>query len=1063
METVMSIMKQNAMKKDIWREIKKSRSRFFSILMIVALGVAFFSGVRASQPDMYLTADLWMDEGNMMDIRVISTLGFSDDNVRAIAELDEVSAVEGSWFSDVLTRYEESEYVVQVLALGDMNQVSVTEGRLPEADNECLIDSKSKIKVGTELTFYSGTDSDIEDTLTQTTFTVVGKGSSTLYVSSSRGSTTIGDGSLDCFAILSQESFASEYYTQLYVQVEGCEEINCYSEAYTEKIEAAAQAIEDIADEQGELHFTAAKKKALQEIEDGKQELAENREKVRQELEDARAELDDAKQQYEDGVAQLEAAKQQIADGEAQITSNEELLMQGQTAIAEAEAQISQKELEISAAEAALPTAQAQLAQAEAQVKMLKALYPSTLIQIGSISNQIAQAEQEVASGKAQIASYQATINDGKVQIEAAKAQIAAKKEEIASGQTALEEAKAQLESAKQQQEDGAAQLEEAKDKIDQGEIDYQDGVKEAEEEFAKAEETIAKAEDTVAKMESPTWYVFDRTDLPEYSDLGDNAERMGAIGKVFPLMFFLIAALVSLTTMTRMVDEQRTLIGTMKALGYSRMAIASKYIIYAFSATAIGSVVGILIGEKLFPYIIVSSYGLMYLPFENPVIPYELEHALTASVAALVCTLGATVSSCVKVLGSVPAQLMRPAAPPQGKRILLERITFLWKHFSFSQKAAFRNLFRYKKRMLMTIAGISSCMGMMLVGFGIHDSIIDIGKIQYGQVQLEDAMLAVNTETSDEAQEDLNEYLRQQEDIEVYSSVYMKNVEVDSEEESHELYICVVKDVDTFNQLHIFRDRVSQEQYYLRDDGVILTEKAADNLGVKVGDDVRIQNGEGDGVSVTVTAICENYIYHYLYMTEACYRELYGEEPDYSVYYLKFQEGMDVKDEKKVGRALLEQEAAYNITYTEDTNSTIDAMLSSLNLIVFVLIASAALLAFIVIFNLNNINITERRRELATLKVLGFFDAEVDMYIFRENIFLTLVGAAVGIGFGWWLHQYIIQTVEVSMVMFGREIKLVSYGISYLLTCVFSLCINAMMHWQLKKIDMIESLKSIE
>lgn len=1053
----------SAMRKDIWREIKKSRSRFLSILMIVALGVAFFSGVRASEPDMYLTADMWMDEGNMMDIRVVSTLGFSEDNVRAIEALDEVSAVDGSWFNDVLTRYEESEYVIQALALGDMNQVTVTEGRLPEADNECLLDSKSHIPVGTELTFYSGTDSDIEDSLTQATFTVVGKGSSTLFVSSSRGSTTIGDGSVDYFAILPQGSFATEYYTQLYVQVEGCADVNCYSDEYTEKIEAATQAIEEISDEQGELHFTSAKKKALQEIADGKQELADNREKVRQELADARAQLDDAKQQYEDGVAQLADAKQQIADGEAEIAANEELLTQGQAAITEAEAQISEKELEISAAQAALPAAQAQLSQAEAQVKMLKALYPSALIQIDSISSQIAQAEQQVADGKAQIAGYQATIQDGQVQMEAAKAQIAQKKEELASGQTALEEAKAQLEDAKTQQEDGEAQLAEAKEEIEQGEVDYEEGKKKAEEEFAKAEDTIAKAEDMVATMESPTWYVFDRTDLLEYSDLGDNAERMGAIGKVFPLMFFLIAALVSLTTMTRMVDEQRTLIGTMKALGYSRIAIASKYVIYAFSATAIGSVVGVLIGEKLFPYIIVSSYGLMYSPFQILLIPYEWEHALTASMAALVCTLGATLSSCIKVLGSVPAQLMRPAAPPQGKRILLERITFLWRHFSFSQKAAFRNLFRYKKRMLMTIAGISSCMGMMLVGFGIHDSIIDIGKIQYGQVQLEDAMLAVNTETSAQAQADLNTYLQEQEKIAMYAPVYMKNIEIEKGEESHELYICVVPDKNTFDGLHIFRDRVSHEQYRLMDEGVILTEKVASNLGVEVGDEVTIQNGDRDDVSIPVTAICENYIYHYLYMTESCYTKLYGEKPEYSVYYLKFQEGLDIKDEKKIGRELLEQEAAYNISYTEDTNETIEAMLGSLNLIVFVLIASAALLAFIVIFNLNNINITERRRELATLKVLGFFDGEVDMYIFRENIFLTLVGAAVGIGFGWWLHQYIIQTVEVSVVMFGRQIKTVSYGMSYLLTCIFSLCINAMMHWQLKKIDMIESLKSIE
>ncbi|MGN0299468.1 MAG: FtsX-like permease family protein [Lachnospiraceae bacterium] len=1055
-------MKLQAFRKDVWREIRKSRSRFFSIMMIVALGVAFFSGVRASQPDMYLTADSYMDERNLMDVRVVSTLGFSEDNVEAIRNLKGISAVEGSWYTDLLLNYEESEYVLQVIALGEMNEVEVTQGRLPVEENECLLDAKSSIPLGAELTFYMDADSDIEDTLTQETFTVVGKGYSPLYVSTSRGSTNIGDGSLDYYVIVPKESFVSEYYIQLYVQVEGCDELNCYSDEYVAKVEAAMDAIDAIAGEQGELHYECAIRKAAQEIEDGKQELADKKQEVAEELSDARAELDDGWQQYEDGVQELEDGRQQIAEAESEIAENEQLIKDGQAAISEAEMEISSKELEISAAKIALPEAEAQLAQGEATLKMLKALYPSYYLQIDSISQQIADTEAQIAEGKAQIAAYRATINDGEVQIAAAKVEIENKKQELADGQTALEEAKQQLEEAKKELEEGEAELVDAKEKLEQGELDYEEGKREAEEEFAKAEDTLAKAEDTLTSMESPTWYLFDRTDLPEYSDLGDNADRIGAIGKVFPLMFFLIAALVSLTTMTRMVDEQRTLIGTLKALGYSRMVIASKYIFYAFAATAFGSVIGVLIGEKLFPYIIVSSYGLLYHPFKNPLIPYEWQHSLTAAGAALVCTIGATMGSCVKTLDSGPAQLMRPAAPPQGKRILLEHITILWKHFSFSQKAAFRNLFRYKKRMLMTIAGISSCMGMMLVGFGIHDSIVNIGDIQFKQIQLEDAMLILNPNASEKEDTELDTYLKYSEAIEAYAPVYMKTVNVVSEESNHEAYICVTPDVESFSKFHVFRDRVSKTEYELTDDSVILTEKIAANLGVRAGDQVYFKSGDDSSIQVTVSAVCENYIYHYVYMSEACYEKIYGEIPDYGVYYLAFADEY-ADSASKIGKEILEHPAAYNITYTEDTNATLDSMLAALNLIVVVLIVSAGLLAFIVIFNLNNINITERRRELATLKVLGFFDVEVDIYIFRENIFLTLVGAAVGIGIGYWLHQYIIQTVEVSMVMFGREINTISYVYSYILTCLFSLLINGMMHWQLKQIDMIESLKSIE
>ena len=562
--------------------------------------------------------------------------------------------------------------------------------------------------------------------------------------------------------------------------------------------------------------------------------------------------------------------------------------------------------------------------------------------------------------------------------------------------------------------------------------------------------------------IETPEWIVTDRNDLPEYSDFGDNAERLKNIGKVFPMIFFLVAALISLTTMTRMVEEQRTQIGTMKALGYGKASIASKYLSYAFLATVGGSIAGVLFGEKVLPFIIIQAYGIMYWNIgDHMQLDYELQYALIASGAAVICTMGATLFSCAKTLAETPASLMRPPAPKEGKRIIIERISFIWKHLSFSWKSSMRNLFRYKKRLFMTIFGIAGSMGLMLVGFGLYDSIMDIAILQYDQIQHYDAMVINDEDATDSQEKDLLKFLDGNSEIDHYTRVQLTKMTAPKEKGSVSIYVYVPENTENFKEDVTLRDRKSHEQYELTDDGAVICEKTASLIGVKTGDEITLEK-DNRKYKVKITAVTENYMGHYVYMTPPCYEKTFGEKPEYSstVYTMKEDAESDLET---LGNAILKYPAALSISYTSSTAGQVERMLGSLGAVIWVLIISAGMLAFVVLYNLNNINITERQRELATLKVLGFYDGEVSQYVFRENILLSFIGILAGAVFGIFLHRYVITTVEVDAVMFGRNIKPISFVYSGIITFGFSMFVNMVMHFKLKKINMVESLKSVE
>ena len=1209
-------MKKNVLRKDFIIEIKKTMGRFVSIFFIVALGVAFYSGIRASEPSMRFTADQYFDDSKLMDLKVMGTMGLTKADIKAIGKVSGIEAVEGGYSKDVLCPVGDNEKVVHMLSMEkNFNQVSVVEGRLPEKAGECLVDedflSYTDLKVGDTVTFHSGDGEALTDSLVTDTYKIVGIGNSPLYISFGRGSSTIGTGEISGFVVVDKASFDMDVYTEAYVKVSGAEEKTAFTDEYNNLSDAAKEAVsaieeercavrkQEIVDEANEKLADSEKivneksqelENAKKELESGKSKAAEELEKAKQQLTDGEAELADAKQQiadgetqladakaqlndkqaqldsaeaqYESGKAQLDqkeqeladaeqvylsnyskympiitAGKEQIAAGKSQIADGKKQLDEGlaplnqlKDGLAEIEDGISQCDSEIAGLNTQLSgmdsneyqkyvnipkenrneeqqayvekwenlnTQLAGIQERKTQLENTKqeklkqagfATEADLEAQITSLTKQKAdldakekallQQEQTLAAQEEELLSAGRQITDGKSQIAAARSQLDSTKSQITDGKAQIQSAwallnekegtlnasKAQLASGEQELADGRSEYEqaakEAEDRITDGQVKITDGEKQ----LADAKQKIADAKAEIKKIENPKWYVQTREDaLTEYQGYGDNADRMRSIGKVFPVLFFLVAALISLTTMTRMVEEQRVQIGTMKALGYGKAAIAGKYIGYALIATLGGSIFGVLVGEKILPFIIIYAYMILYKHLPAILVPYHMSYALQASVIAVACTLIATIASCYKELAAEPAELMRPAAPKQGKRILLERIGIIWKHLNFTWKSTVRNLIRYKKRFFMTIFGIGGCMALMVVGFGLKDCIYEIVSLQYEKVQFYDAATYMSDDISEENRQQLHDYLDQNADIKETIEARMQKTDVKSASGKKTLYLMVPSDNEKIEDFLSFHSRTNKDEVYsLKKDEVILTEKMASLLNVKVGDELTIEDEDRGDQTVTVGAICENYMSHYLYLSPEKYEELYGVPAEYNTIIYSVKDGKDDQIEK-IGTKLLSMDGVLNVSYTSSIEGRLDDMLRSLNLVIVVLIVSAGMLAFVVLYNLNNINITERQRELATLKVLGFYDGEVASYVYRENILLTIIGSVVGMVLGNLLHRYIILTVEVEEAMFGRQIHWQSYLYSFLFTVAFSLFVNWVMFYKLKKIDMVESLKSVE
>ena len=1030
-------MKKNALRKDFLIEIKKSMGRFLSICMIVLLGVSLLVGLHATEPDMILSGDTYADENKLMDIKIVSTYGLTEDDEDVIERLPAIESVEGTYSTDVLCKVDDDKRVIHVMANTDkFNTVTVVDGRLPRNEKECLVDkaflAASNYKIGDKIVFESGSDAELTDTLTQEEFKIVGCGTSPLYFSFERGSSTIGNGSVSGFVVVDSEAFTLDVFTEIYAMVDGAKEELSFTDEYEELVNKAIEQIQLIQNVRCEVRRDNLAAEAQLEIDNARKELNEKKAEAEKEISENEEKLDDAELEIKIGKAQVESSKMQLESSKSMMKMIKEKLSSVKAdytaKMDELEAEKRELENQITEAEQEAETMEDGPAK-EAALATIATMKES----LDSVNKDelelLAQAEAEFTSIENEILKYEADIIKGERELAKAEKDLKAAQKEVDSGKDKLEEAKDEMES-----------------------------------EISDAENKIDDAEEEISKIETPTWYIFDRGAVSEYQGFGDNAARIGALTIVFPTMFFLVAALISLTTMTRMVEEQRVQIGTLKALGYSKFAIMKKYLNYALIATIVGSILGILIGEKLLPYVIIEAYyKTVYNDIPYLLIPYRWGIGAVALLIAAFCTGGATLASCYKELMAQPAVLMRPEAPKIGKRTWIEKIPFLWKHLNFSWKSSLRNLFRYKKRFFMTIFGIGGCMGLLMVGYGLRDSISSISELQYGQLQLFDCSVYVDSGMDKEERAELHKYLENHKDITNYMDVSMMSVTTQFKEEEVDAYMYIIGDLEEGNEFFVYRDRKSKERYELTKEGIIIAEKTASMLGAEVGDTILLTEEGMNEHKAEIIAITENYVNHYVYITEDLYKELYEEEPSRNNIIVKADESVSLSELKKIGEQILTYDDILNVQYTENLVGTLDGMLVALDEVMIFIILFAGLLSFIVLYNLNNINITERRRELATLKVLGFYNGEVAMYVYRENILLTLFGALVGCGVGKFLHHFTIITVEVDMAMFGRNISIKSYLICAALTIGFSVIVNFFMYFKLKMINMVESLKSVE
>ncbi len=1044
-------MKKNILRVEWMREIKTSLPRFFSILFLVMLGVAFFSGIRATEPDMRQTADNQYDREHFMDIRILSTLGLTDEDVDAVKKIEGVADVEGAYTYDVLMDMGNSETTMKVYSLTKrINDMNLMEGKMPKQPGECLIDQRYaetyKVKIGDELTIKSGTEDKLTDTFVRDTFRVTGFATYSQYLTRDRGTTTIANGKLSGFIAVPPESFDLDVFTDLYIIVEGAKDLIVYTDAYDDCVEAVTKRLEDIEEERTSVRYEKIRSDAEEEIKKAEKKYKKEKKKTNKKLADAKEELADAKQKMIDGRKELE-------DSEKQLKSAEKQLAAGMTKLESGEKKYEEGRKAYEAGIAELKENEKQLADSKDQ---LEAACDSMGITLDMLTpdfgelyegyQQYLQGMKQIEAGKKELRASGKTLNQTKAKLNQAKAEMKASEKDIKDGW--------------QKVYDGYKELDDAQVKYDDGVKDYEKGQKKAKKAFKKAEKKIAKAKKDLHKLEKGKWYVLDRNKIQSYVEYGQDSDRIGAVGTVFPMIFFLVAALVSLTTMTRMVDTERTQMGTKKALGYSKGQIIGKYMIYAGLATAIGSVIGFLVGEKVLPIVIINAYGMMYIGIHEIVAPYRFGLAAIAAGLSFVITLGATFLSSYRALHEVPAGLMRPEAPKEGKRVFLEHIPFVWKRISFSWKSSIRNLFRYKKRFLMTMFGIGGSMALLLVGYGLMDSISAVTDNQYKTIRIYDGAVAFD-EDDETLYDHMGEVLALTQ-VKSGTKVRENSIDIENENGTRAGFLMVPEDQDALKEYIVFRDRESGDGEALGDDEIIVTEKICKMLDISPGDEITIKEGETKKVKARVGAVTENYINHYVYMSPKLYEQLYQKTPVYNELLISLTKNTQ-KQEDLLATKTLTMDGVDSISFTSTAQNEMADMLGNLDLVIYILIFAAGLLSFVVLYNLNNINIEERRRELATIKVLGFYQSELAMYVYRENVILTLFGEVAGFFLGIALHRYVILTCEIDTLMFGRMISVKSYVISALLTFLFSVIVNVVMYFKLHGIDMVESLKSVE
>lgn len=999
---------KSMMKKTTLREIRESLGRYLAIMAIVALGVGLFAGLKITKTVMVGSADAFWQAQQLYDYRLVSTLGFEEEDVQALAQKADVRAVQGAMEADVLYTDEQgNDKVLKAHSiLENINMLETVAGRLPESDTECVVDDHlyGEEVIGSKIVLSGDNDQDDLDSFRYTEYTIVGTVRSPLYVQFERGTTSLGNGSVSGFVYLLPEGFATDYYTDIYVKFE--EDAQVYSDEYDAYMDEREAQWETYCEEQGERRYQSIMTEAEEELADAEQELADEKAEAEVELADAKQELADAEKEIADGEKKLE-------DGEQELADNKEI--------------IAQKEQELADARAALEAQEAELAsQEEALAGMMQ--------------------------GQAAGMQYQMPADMARQQLEAGKAQ-------IEEGEAELRKARGQIRDAGEEIEESRQELADARQEVEDGWQEYNDAKAEFDEKIADAEQKLADARAEIADIEKPDTYVLGRETNTGYVCFESDSSIVEGIANVFPVFFFLVAALVCMTTMNRMVEEQRTQIGVLKALGYGEARIMGKYLFYSGSAAFTGCVAGYLAGIRLFPLVIWQAYGVMYR-FGGIVYAFDWATAVLCLAVSLLCSMGTTWASCRHELREVAAELMRPKSPKAGKRIFLEWIPFIWNRMKFLHKVSVRNIIRYKRRFLMMVIGISGCTALLLTGFAIRDSVTTVADRQFEEIQT----YAVGVTLKDGVTKEDLSLLEELDQIVAdnggdYGLAVETSMDLETADGIKSVKLIAAAEPESFGAYFDLHTPAGEPIAYPQAGEVVICNKLSESYRIRAGDIITLFNEDREELQAVVSGVCENYIYNYVYVNEETYRKATG-ETGYQSAYVNLPEEADVY---VVGASLMKAEHVTAVAVNRDMLLRVSRMMTSMNYIVFVIIACAGALAFIVLYNLNNINITERIREIATIKVLGFYKKETATYVFRENTVLTGIGCAVGLVLGRLLHIYVMHEVDIDMMSFDVHVELVSYLLSILLTFVFTWLINRIMSGKLDKINMAESLKSVD
>lgn len=1017
----------NLLFKNSFLKIKKSFGRFLSLLVIVALGVGFFAGLRETSPSMLKTADSYYKEYNLMDYKIISTMGLTDDDVLSLAKIDDVAVIEPSYSLDALV----NGSVIRVHSLVKINTPKLIEGRMPVADDECLGD-RFNFNLDDVVVLEKET---LGDDLKINKFKVVGLVDSVLYVNEEKGITNVGNGKLSSFIFIKKDNFLFDYYTEVYLIANKSKDAVSYSENYDKELKGLNDKLVQLKPIRETKRYEEILREAKRKIIEIEVELEEEVQKARLELADAKKELDDGQKKLDDGSKEINQAKEKLAKEKREKGS---LIKDGWIQIEQGKIKYKQG-----------------LEQANIVESELDSTIKGLEVKVGELEGYLLMLPEDSDEYNVQLQML-GQLKDGLENLKKLKGA----KEEILESEKQLksDESKFNAEILKAENKIAESEVEllEAEEELRDGYKEYEDGVNKLEKEIEEANEEIALAKSDLDKIEKPIWYLLDRTKNIGYSSFSDDALKVSAIAKVFPVFFIIIVYFMSLNTMTRMVEEERNEMGILASIGYSKFRIINSYLFYVLMATILGMLLGFFLGYNIIPRTIYSIYNSVYI-LPGLEIFVKVMPLVIIIVTTLFLMLTVTLMASLKELKDYPSNLMRPKAPKIGKKVLLERITLVWRKLSFTWKVTIRNMFRYKKRVIMTVVGIAGSTALLLTGFGLKDGIGSIVGLQYNNIIKYDALFILDKET-ESLNDDISSLLNENA-IKNYNLITQETYTFFTNNKDHDVNLIVSANPQEINNYVHLKSILTNEQIIIPDYGVVVTKKMAKLLDLEKGDNLEIRNSDNELFVLYVSDIVENYTLHYLYMSPEYYEKAFEKDIKYNAIISNFDG--DNKDE--LSEKLLASGEIVAVNYTSNNAKMFTDIIKNLNKIVYLIIGASSLLAFVVLYNLTTINITERIREIATLKVLGFYDREVSSYVYRETIILTMIGIFVGFFLGVGLHRFVMITAEVDNVLFLKEIKFLSYVYSFLLMILFTSAVQFFTNLKLLKINMIDSLKSVE